>query len=969
MARFWRHCRTGFRWFRLTVWLLVLALVCALAWFDKVGLPDFLKSRLRDTIRAQGVDVDFTRLRLRVLRGLVAENIQVRPVTATNSVALTLGEAQLHLDWPGMLHGHLRVGGLELHDGHLAWQPTETTAIDVTNLELHLALGTDDTWTLERCSAIVNGLHVNLSGEIRHAPSVLQWSWPAHQPGASPDLALRLDQAVALWRQVQFATPPDLSFTVRGDATDLSSFDLRLILQVPAAQTPWGNLRQLALTAEAWPARFDTWPRAEIHLTAAAAAHADWHLRAAAFTLTSPVTPLAQRPPLDLRVTADQFAGPPGSAHQLRFNAQLAGSNHTPVPAETNAAAGFWNRLAPFPLSWSAQADAVHTPKLSAQAVAVSGSWQFPRLAVDTLSAQLNPGSVNLAADLDVSSRAFRFTNDSSFDPHLLAPWLRPSTRARLDTITWHQPPVLHGEGRLTLPPWDAPAEDAAAGIASSLELGGTLAFTNAEAGSLPLDTVATRFHYTRQSWELSDLSLTSGRTALALDLAGQEPSRDYTATVAGRFAPETFRALLTSTNALHAFQICELTEPLALSAQVHGNLANLATLTADGQLALTNFAIRGQWVDQVTGGFHYADRVIRFSQPRLSRAGGAQHLAADEISLDTLRRRLEFVHGYGIADPQALTRAIGPKTARTIAPYQFLVPPEARVNGYLILPEPGPDHDVSEADLNFEVLRPVPFRWQRLSTPQLQGNIHWLGKVLVLTNLSARFYEGDAQGWASFDFRPRSHDADYRFAVNLTNVDLHLLACDFNSPTNRLAGRLSGWLAVTNASTDSLNTWNGSGHLILRDGLIWDIPVFGIISPLLNSISPGLGDNRATEADADFVLTNGVFATDPLLIRTTMSRMEYRGTVDLHQHVDAKVTLELLRNTPVVGFFISSALRPVSKAFAYHVTGSLSNPHTTPVYVPEIFLLPLHPFHTLEDIFSSSSDTNKPPATPKPAR
>ena len=234
------------------------------------------------------------------------------------------------------------------------------------------------------------------------------------------------------------------------------------------------------------------------------------------------------------------------------------------------------------------------------------------------------------------------------------------------------------------------------------------------------------------------------------------------------------------------------------------------------------------------------------------------------------------------------------------------------------------------------------------------------MGQTLVLTNISAKFYEGDGQGWACFDFRPTHPGSDYQFDLTVTNANLHLLAVDVISPTNHLEGRLSGRLVVTSASSESVQSWRGYGHAHLRDGLIWDIPVFGIISPVLNKVSPGLGNNRATEATADYTITNGVIATDSLVIRSAMSRLEYRGTADFDQHVDARVTLEMLRNTPVVGVVISSLLRPVSKAFEYRVTGSLDNPKTTPVFVPEILLLPLHPFRTMEELLTPAG-TNAP--------
>src|SRR5208282_635252 len=148
---------------------------------------------------------------------------------------------------------------------------------------------------------------------------------------------------------------------------------------------------------------------------------------------------------------------------------------------------------------------------------------------------------------------------------------------------------------------------------------------------------------------------------------------------------------------------------------------------------------------------------------------------------------------------------------------------------------------------------------------------------------------------------------------------------------------------------------WDGFGHANLHDGLLWDIPVFGILSPVLNTVSPGLGNSRATEASVRFAITNGVIYSSSLDIRSTMMRLEYAGTADLQENVNARVTAQLLRNTWVVGPLVSTALWPVSKLFEYHVTGTLKNPKSEPVfYIPRFLLLPLHPIRSLEELFPS---------------
>jgi len=130
----------------------------------------------------------------------------------------------------------------------------------------------------------------------------------------------------------------------------------------------------------------------------------------------------------------------------------------------------------------------------------------------------------------------------------------------------------------------------------------------------------------------------------------------------------------------------------------------------------------------------------------------------------------------------------------------------------------------------------------------------------------------------------------------------------------------------------------------------------------VLNTVSPGLGSSRATDATVNFAITNGVIYTDSLEIRSTMTRLQYTGTVDLEQNVNARVKAQLLRNTPVIGSVISTVLWPVSKAFEYQVTGTLKNPQTAPVYLPSFLLMPLHPIRSLKEMLPGDDFFTNPP-------
>ena len=196
------------------------------------------------------------------------------------------------------------------------------------------------------------------------------------------------------------------------------------------------------------------------------------------------------------------------------------------------------------------------------------------------------------------------------------------------------------------------------------------------------------------------------------------------------------------------------------------------------------------------------------------------------------------------------------------------------------------------------------------------------------------------------------------------TNVDFHAMGRALWSPTNQLRGALSGAVMVTSANSSDWRTWNGYGDARLQDGLIWDAPIFGLMTPVLNVLTPGLdlGSSRATDGAGRFVMTNGVIFTDSLDIRSLTMRLQYVGTVDLEENVQARAKAQLLRNTPLIGSVVSLVLSPVSKVFECEVTGTLGDPIITPVYIPfpKVLAAPLHPIRTVEKLFSPPP-TNSP--------
>ena len=363
---------------------------------------------------------------------------------------------------------------------------------------------------------------------------------------------------------------------------------------------------------------------------------------------------------------------------------------------------------------------------------------------------------------------------------------------------------------------------------------------------------------------------------------------KNYRWHIRGAFDPEVVAAFFNGEQRRARFCDCEIHPSRWRWMWMWADACMITTASsASGRVALTNFSVRGETFGDVASALNYTNRVLEFLNPLMHT--GAQMMTADKVTLDFNTRLIYFTNGFSTADPEMVARAIGPKTGRLVEPYHFLQPPTARVNGQVPLRDMNGGRDMEDVDMRFDVIKGAPFEWLKLKTTNIVGTIRWQGQVLILTNVAAAFYGGNGNGFANFDFRVPHEGADFQFTVNVTNANLHLLAVDLSTPTNHLEGTLTGQLVVTNADSRSWRTWNGYGRVKLRDGLLWDIPVFSILSPVLNTVSPGLGNSRATDASAKFIITNGVFSSDTLEIRSTMMRLQYTGTVDLKQNVNAR--------------------------------------------------------------------------------
>lgn len=1033
-SRFWRICRIYFRRFRIAMWLVVLALVATFVYLNQIGLPGFVKNPLLENLRARGLDLQFSRLRLRWYRGLVAENVRFERSDEPLSPQFTIQEAQVRLNHRAMARLQLQVDSLTLRQGRLVWPVPETNQapreLAVENIQTDLRFLPNDEWALDHFTAAFAGTKIKLSGTVTNASAVRDWQFfQAQQPAPAGVWQNRLRQLADTLERIHFSAQPELTLDVRGDARDLQSFTFRMTASAPGADTPWGTVKRGRFTVRLYPPATNGMSRADLSLEAdemqtrwartanvqltahLASVGSQTNLANGDLTLCAgqAETQWASAADLQLTVSANSVPGETnlvsanlalragrvstrwGSTADARFDAQwvhaltnaipLAGDGRLVCehvntewatakqislnahlaappsggPPHADASWAGWALLEPYILDWDAQVTDVRYSKLAAQEVTGGGSWRAPVLMITNLAAKLDQKQLAAHAVLDVATRALTLNFLSNLDPPRIAPLLLEGAERWLAPFSWEQPPELHGELSLVLPMWTNRPPDWRAAMQPTVRLQGGFNFKHGGAyRGVGFSTARSQVIYSNWLWRLPDFTITRPEGRFEAALESDELTKDFHLQLHSDVDVAALRPALRPAEQ-RVLDLFAFTQPPLLDAEIHGRWNDLECIGVQGQARLTNFTFRGEAISGVQTAVQYTNRFLQFLAPHVQ--CDTRQATADGVGVDFVGQKVYLTNGFSTVEPMVVARAIGAHVARAIEPYRFDTPPVARVHGTI------PLHGEDDADLHFQ-LEGGPFNWWRFHVPTVEGHVHWLGQHLTLTNVSMQFYGGTAKGAAAFDFH-HGAPTDYQFDLITTNTELQTLMGDLFEKTYNLRGALSGRLAITNANTRDLQTWNGFGNLQLQDGLIWNIPIFGVFSDVLDGMSPGLGSSRASAGTCTFGVTNGVIRSSDLEIRATGLRLQYRGAVDFEGNVKARVEAGVMRDVWLVGPVVSTVFWPVTKLFEYRVSGTLGEPKAEPVWlIPKVMLLPFqmpfHPWRTLKGLLPEDSVGNR---------
>jgi len=648
-------------------------------------------------------------------------------------------------------------------------------------------------------------------------------------------------------------------------------------------------------------------------------------------------------------LSAQALADPLGTCGPLRAAFDLL-QNPTNTPPQPHESLGPWTAAWPFSGTLDLDLSDLRSPKLSVDRFHSTIDWLAPKLSLRKINAALYGGTLQADGDLDILSRLTSLRAESTFDLHGIDNLLGPRSRENFTRYQWKSPPWIQGRASVTLPPWNAKDVDWDAVVKPTVEVHGNLKVAEGSFKGISFDQAASSISFDGTTWRLPDLrtSRPEGRQEIAVEY--NEDTREYRIDARGRVIPPVLKPVLGEQSA-QIVDLFEFRHAVDADVVVWGPWTEGTRQAIHGTIIATNFTFRSQHFDRLEANVGYTNRFLAAVPVRLTRGSG--EATADGVGYDFADDRLWLTNAVNTIEPAVAAAAISPTFPPKLVHYRFANPPRIRANGTLR------PKDTDSADMTFSV-QGGPFEFWRLRAESVESDLLWKGSTLTLTNISARFFDGTLAGNAFFDLR-NPDDSPYRFEAQIRQSEIGKILRHASGGTNFLAsGSIDLDLTVTSAQTADIHTWNGFGRAQLRDGLLWDTPIFGFVSPILNAVVPGIGNSRARDAQATFTLTNSVIHTRDLEIDCPPAKLFYRGTLDFDQNVNAKVEAQVLGNFTPMGPLFGLILRPLTKLFEFRTTGTLTDVKAEPLYVPKFLLFPLQPFKFIRGLFNSSDGNSR---------
>ena len=996
-------------------WLLSLGIVPVLMvigvfiYLNQVGLPPFAKSLLQAELRANGLNLEFKRLRWRLERGLVAEGVQL-DITSTNAQpTLVADELKIRLNRQALLTGTPEISSVLLSNGQLGLpllseDSLDALQFDVNDVQTKLSFPSPNLWLLDNFHATCLGIQMTLQAEITNAFALKSWRAKRRPQSAPPKWPRILQQILQIRNDVEFTGTPTLAIKLSADAAHPEKSTADLNLQCEAMDSPWGSMQDFSLRVAAdepvsesapefssrWTLAIGQLDREDVSVkslvfsgnfthdaVSGAIRSANWTLNSGpakhlltemdsvqVIGTTHPKEELPDWLQSAMEFVIQNAAFKDGAIQRTRLSTNLRhqGLNwrtaegsweatlektHTqwanidqctldgqvrhaaPTAAPGPPLTGPWRHLEDLLLTLNLSAQGVEGDTVEAESFNASLSWSSPNLQIERIQSELYRGGLDFTGSLGAIDRRVSLDGRFDFDVHQIMHLLTEKGRRWLRQYQFELPPKVHVKAQVTLPEWDDPNPDWRGEVKPSMSIDGGFTVGKAAFRTVPVTAASSSIQFTNMTWRLPDLHVKRPEGNMLLDYECDARTQDYQWRIDTLVDYHALAPLL-SPSQQKGLALFKFSAPVRTVGEIWGRWHSPELIRLKTLIEASDFSFRGVPIETLETDLAYVNGLLTATKPFIERQEG--FLQADQVQFNSRTQLITLSNALSTADTAAIAKVIGPRIERSFESYRFAEPPRIEANGII------PVKDMSAADAHFNVTG-GPFSFWRFNVPDIDARVDWVGREVKIQDVEAPFYEGTLDGDMTLQLI-RGGGTEFSLDAIVREANLNDLFTDVLSPESKSEGKLSGHIVIGSGKSDDWNSWQGNGQVKLRNGLLWDTPLFGIFSPVLNTLSPGLGNSRAGSGEADFTITDSIISTSNLVIQEPATRLQYQGDLDFEGNLDARVEAELLRDAPMVGRVVSMALWPVSKLFVYNVKGNLREPIAEPVYVLPKFLM-----------------------------
>ncbi|MEM6600451.1 MAG: AsmA-like C-terminal region-containing protein [Verrucomicrobiota bacterium] len=347
------------------------------------------------------------------------------------------------------------------------------------------------------------------------------------------------------------------------------------------------------------------------------------------------------------------------------------------------------------------------------------------------------------------------------------------------------------------------------------------------------------------------------------------------------------------------------------IDCKIEGTALDIEKIKLSGQLDAGDFGYKGVDLKHVKTSFTFSEYALHLPDLVVTREEGQgsgnvwHNVKTREVVLKDIQSQLDL---------RKTARIIGNKMEEYAAPYMFFDAPVATAEGNIFLEEPQ-KNDLkvtiqSEKGMQYEFLGKL------ITLSRLDADLIFKGETLQITpHQPIGLFDGTLTGKLNLEL---VHKTPYR-------AELTMVQCDFGKLMKTFFGNkeVSGTLDVQTTLSGELadlSSMNGKGELVITDGVLYEIPVFGTFSDVLNNLSDGLGYSKADKAKSDFQIKQGVLDMTKIDVYSTAFALIGNGTYDM---VEDDVSMNMRVNMRGV---LGLPLFLISKLFEYRGTGSLND-------------------------------------------